>query len=158
MPDRETDQAKIQQRLKQIGFGKNTVGYDNYIRAVPESKRKGYAEHPRTPDAYEKVSKRMFDGRIKAWRRAIHKWDDPTAKVVDSQSEAIEIDENTEDRVSKRQRTHEDAVISMVECATSSNQIPVPSDTANAAVVGSSAQLSTETQVDYDEMSDDDVL
>ena len=31
----ETDPIKIQARLKQIGFGKNTVGYDNYIAAVP---------------------------------------------------------------------------------------------------------------------------
>ncbi len=31
--------------------------------------------HPRTPDPTEEVSKRAFDGRIKAWRRELHKWD-----------------------------------------------------------------------------------
>lgn len=31
----ENDPKKIQARLKQIGFGKNTVGYDNYTAAVP---------------------------------------------------------------------------------------------------------------------------
>jgi hypothetical protein len=33
------------------------------------------AIHPRTPDPYEESSKRQFDGRIKAWRRELHKWD-----------------------------------------------------------------------------------
>lgn len=37
--------------------------------------RRGYTEHPRTPDPYEVQSKRSFDGRIKAWRRELHKWD-----------------------------------------------------------------------------------
>lgn len=37
--------------------------------------RRGYSEHPRTPDPYEKVPKRTFDGRVKAWRRQLHKWD-----------------------------------------------------------------------------------
>lgn len=34
------------------------------------------AIHPRTPDPYEESSKRQFDGRVKAWRRDLHKWDD----------------------------------------------------------------------------------
>jgi len=33
------------------------------------------AIHPRTPDPYEESSKRQFDGRVKAWRRDLHKWD-----------------------------------------------------------------------------------
>lgn len=32
--EKETDATKIQQRLKQIRFGKNTLGYDNYTKAV----------------------------------------------------------------------------------------------------------------------------
>lgn len=39
------------------------------------NQRKRRPEHPRTPDAYEKMSKRDFEGRIKAWRRALHLWD-----------------------------------------------------------------------------------
>lgn len=35
-PDIEYDETRIQARLKQIGFGKNTVAYDNYITAVPK--------------------------------------------------------------------------------------------------------------------------
>ncbi len=38
-------------------------------------KRKKIPSHPRTPDPYEQISKRNFDGKIKAWRRALHLWD-----------------------------------------------------------------------------------
>ena len=72
----ETDPVKIQSRLKQIQFGKNTIGYDNYTAAVPRKKRYlNINEHPRTPDPYEIQSKRAFDGKIKVWRRGLHKWD-----------------------------------------------------------------------------------
>lgn len=73
--ERETDIARLQARLKQISYGKNTRGYDNYIQAVPRHLRKGYTQHPRTPDPTEKQSKRSFDGRIKAWRRILHTFD-----------------------------------------------------------------------------------
>ncbi|CAM9480968.1 unnamed protein product, partial [Ectocarpus fasciculatus] len=73
--DLEYDEARIQARMKQIGYGKNTVAYDNYVSLVPKDKRRGYGEHPRTPDPYEKQSKRAFDGRIRAWRRQLHQWD-----------------------------------------------------------------------------------
>ena len=32
---KETDPKKIESRYKQISFGKNTIGYDNYLAAVP---------------------------------------------------------------------------------------------------------------------------
>jgi len=32
--------------------------------------------HPRTPDVKERISKRRFDGKVRAWRRALHSWDD----------------------------------------------------------------------------------
>ena len=57
----EEDDHRLEQRFKQIGYGKNTVAYDRYIQAVPKNKRKGYDVHPRTPDARE----RLFMGRIK---------------------------------------------------------------------------------------------
>jgi hypothetical protein len=38
-------------------------------------KRGKYSQHPRTPDIHEEMSKRQFDGRVKAWRRELHKWD-----------------------------------------------------------------------------------
>lgn len=90
--DKETDEHRIQTRLKQLSYGKNTVGYDNYISLVPKHKRRGYEEHPRTPDPYEKQSKRTFDGRVKAWRRAIHKWDEghPPASTVVNPTERVD--------------------------------------------------------------------
>ena len=73
--EREMDVARLQARLKQISYGKNTRGYDNYLQAVPRNMRQGYTQHPRTPDPTEKQSKRSFDGRIKAWRRMLHTFD-----------------------------------------------------------------------------------
>ena len=63
--NKEEDEHRLEQRLKQVGYGKNTVAYDRYITAVPKDKRQGYDIHPRTPDVYEKVSKRLFAGRVK---------------------------------------------------------------------------------------------
>ena len=34
--DAEHDETRIQARMKQIGYGKNTVAYDNYISLVPK--------------------------------------------------------------------------------------------------------------------------
>jgi hypothetical protein len=83
----EKDPARIAARLKQVAFGKNTVGYDNYVAAVPREKRGGYQEHPRTPDAYEAQSKRAFDGKVKAWRRGIHRWDTDADTGADEDAE-----------------------------------------------------------------------
>jgi histone RNA hairpin-binding protein len=32
---KETDAQRLEQRLKQVQYGKNTIGYDNYVSAVP---------------------------------------------------------------------------------------------------------------------------
>jgi Histone RNA hairpin-binding protein RNA-binding domain len=34
-----------------------------------------YSDHPRTPDPYVAVSKKAFDGQLKSWRKALHRWD-----------------------------------------------------------------------------------
>jgi hypothetical protein len=34
-PTRESDVKKIEARIKQIQFGKNTIGYDNYRAIIP---------------------------------------------------------------------------------------------------------------------------
>ena len=39
---------RIQQRRRMISFGKNTIGYDEYIKQVPKRKRKSFCpKHPR---------------------------------------------------------------------------------------------------------------
>jgi len=75
--ERETDEHKISQRIKQIGYGYNTSGYQRYLNLVAKDEREGYNKHPRTPDPYEAQSKRAFDGRIKKWRRDLHSFEDP---------------------------------------------------------------------------------
>ena len=72
-----TDRHLLSQRQKQIDLGKNTIGYQNYINSVPRHERRYYNSiHPMTPDIYDAtLSKRNFDGRVRAWRRQLHYWD-----------------------------------------------------------------------------------
>ncbi|CEM01795.1 unnamed protein product [Vitrella brassicaformis CCMP3155] len=75
----ETDPARLKARRRQIEIGKNTNGYERYRAAVPKDKRdptKSFSVHPVTPSIHEEASKRGFDGRIRAWRRLLHQWDD----------------------------------------------------------------------------------
>ena len=79
---RETDPRKLEQRQKQIGYGKNSLAYQRYLEEVPLQKRRFdliNSDHPRTPDIARDVSKRTFDGQVKAWRRQLHLWDPPEA-------------------------------------------------------------------------------
>ena len=73
----EDDPQRLQRRRKDVAWGKNTRGYDRYRELIPKHERKGYIEHPRTPDITEKMSKRRWDGMIKVWRRTLHNWDPP---------------------------------------------------------------------------------
>eukprot|EP00992_Anisonema_acinus_P008045 TRINITY_DN4116_c0_g1_i1.p1 TRINITY_DN4116_c0_g1~~TRINITY_DN4116_c0_g1_i1.p1 ORF type:complete len:304 (+),score=35.41 TRINITY_DN4116_c0_g1_i1:83-994(+) len=69
----ETDEHKISQRAKQIGYGKVTIGYHNYISLRPKHLR-GYNE-PQTPNVYQKCSKRSWDGQLRKWRMQLHYYD-----------------------------------------------------------------------------------
>ncbi|CAB3261539.1 unnamed protein product [Arctia plantaginis] len=69
----ETDPSILQRRQKQIDYGKNTVGYHNYVTKVPIDKReKG---DPKTPDKFTKYSRRSWDTLIKMWRIKLHEYD-----------------------------------------------------------------------------------
>jgi len=80
---------RIQQRRRMIAFGKNTAGYDEYIKQVPRHQRGKYnMERPSTPDINADIPTRRFQGMVKAWRRALHKYDPPDlAKDDDKEKE-----------------------------------------------------------------------
>mmetsp|Transcript_7270 Transcript_7270/g.19485 ORF Transcript_7270/g.19485 Transcript_7270/m.19485 type:complete len:302 (-) Transcript_7270:150-1055(-) len=69
----QDEKQRLAQRQKQVDFGKNTIGYQRYIQQVPKHRRR--FRDPATPDIHKDVSKRSFEGQVKAWRRALHAWD-----------------------------------------------------------------------------------
>lgn len=72
----ETNAHKIRQREKQIGYGKSTKGYMNYVTIVPIAMRElNNDDHPNTPRSSQKLSKRSWDDQLKTWRRLLHRWD-----------------------------------------------------------------------------------
>lgn len=75
----ETDPHRLQQRQKQIDFGKATLGYQRYLAIVPKDQRRAQWSnyyHPRTPRKDIRMSKRGWDGRVRRWRNLLHLWDD----------------------------------------------------------------------------------
>lgn len=68
------DAGTLKKRLDQIELGKNTIGYMRYTMLVPKERRRG-REHPRTPDAHERMPKRRWDTIIRSWRRQLHQYD-----------------------------------------------------------------------------------
>jgi Histone RNA hairpin-binding protein RNA-binding domain len=63
------DQARrIFQRRKMLQKGKNTLGYQNYLRQVPKVTRQPRSmKTPATPDPTLKVSAKRWQGLVKAW-------------------------------------------------------------------------------------------
>ena len=58
----------IEQRKKMITYGKNTVGYDEYLRRVPRLDRNiRNPDHPQTPDPLKDMSWRRFKGQVSVW-------------------------------------------------------------------------------------------
>lgn len=88
----ENDPVILNRRQKQIDYGKNTIGYDNYIQKVPRCvvslflfctssdqcnvfRNERKPEDPRTPTKCRKYSRRAWDNLIKQWRLKLHKYD-----------------------------------------------------------------------------------
>ena len=70
MPSGEAYERQLRWRLKQTELGKSSQSYRCYSQTVPKNQRS--REHPSTPDPYDaRMSKRQFEGRIKAWRSSL---------------------------------------------------------------------------------------
>lgn len=64
-------ERQLEWRMKQVELGRKSEAYMAFLSSVPRDARD--RNHPRTPDAHDaRMSKRQFEGRVKAWRRQIN--------------------------------------------------------------------------------------
>lgn len=98
--------------------------------------------HPRTPDPTEEVSKRAFDGRIKAWRRELHKWD--------SAEQSLAIGVNKKQQVVPGSVMLHTAKADKVKSSDSSSGDVTKSEVSNSLTTSSS--ITGSTSVDKEEM------
>jgi len=86
---------ELLRRQKEISKGKLSNAYQNYISTIPRKCRT--RQHPRTPCKYAKMSRRGFDGAIKAWRRKLYEFSGDKTKENNST--------NDDDSISSSQRS-----------------------------------------------------
>ena len=70
---------RFHQRMKQINIGKNSIGYQNYIKFIPREDRTKH--HPSTPPNYDLTDapKKVFDKKVRYWKSKLHQWDNITS-------------------------------------------------------------------------------
>jgi hypothetical protein len=61
------DAARLKTRANMIRKGKNTIGYDEYLKQVKKEDRKRIPEHPVTPNHTLDIPNRRWQGQVKAW-------------------------------------------------------------------------------------------
>lgn len=74
---------RLEQRRKQIAYGKSTCGYRHYRLVIEKIGDREFHNpmHPVTPRPDFNSSKRTFDKVLNTWRRQLHKWDEWHAKA-----------------------------------------------------------------------------
>lgn len=73
-------EAQLARRQKDIDYGKNTLGYKQYLDEVPVKERKKF--DPKTPNKRQPCSRRFWDNQVRRWRRDLHRFDPPSAGGV----------------------------------------------------------------------------
>lgn len=59
---------RLEQRRKMVSYGKNTTGYEEYLKQVPKEKRMPHSmETPMTPDYTLDIPNKRWQGQIRAW-------------------------------------------------------------------------------------------
>jgi hypothetical protein len=61
------DAARLKTRANMIRKGKNTIGYDEYLKKVKKEDRRRIPEHPVTPNHTLDIPNRRWQGQVKAW-------------------------------------------------------------------------------------------
>ena len=67
-PEDKAHARRIQQRRRQVMFGKNTAGYEEYTKKVPRHKRRHRClDCPMTPDYMLDIPTKRWQGLMNAW-------------------------------------------------------------------------------------------
>ncbi|KAL3923832.1 MAG: hypothetical protein SGARI_006142, partial [Bacillariaceae sp.] len=99
-PSVEQHAHKMQQRHKAIQKGKNTIGYEIYCNKVPKKKRlKRSMDTPSTPDHTLDIPNKKWNGMVKAWRVALHKYDPKDLQASFNELQEYEAAEKAQDAV-----------------------------------------------------------
>jgi hypothetical protein len=68
-------ERRSEKRKRQVDLGKDTIGYRNYVAAVPAEQRDENA--PPTPNFTTRdLSRKDFEAHLNVWRTFLHKYDD----------------------------------------------------------------------------------
>eukprot|EP00940_MAST-03C_sp_MAST-3C-sp2_P003618 g3618.t1 len=159
-------------RQKQIEFGYNTKGYDNYTRCVPRRKRRGYRfDEPYTPDKTQKYSKRQWQGMIRKWRRTLHMYDnrEPPPSSPAKEAEAAELVETKKKKKTKpstetttKEPTSEEHKKSAETKKETQQRDDAPAPdadkTATPPPTSATAEADASKDSDFEDFEDDDLL